>query len=296
MNNFAMVLKPQDVLVLLKLVVIREKPWSYSKLANQLGMSPAEVHAAVKRLRAARLLDQEGERLVPNRRNLSEFLAFGLRYVFIPERGEMTRGMPTLYAAPPLDDLIVASTDPIPVWPDREGEARGSSFSPLYKSVPKAARADPALYELLVLVDAVRGGQARERALAVAELHRRLDSDKALAKEGMREVPDTLLIAGSIPVSRAELQALTRKHHIRRLQLFGSAARGELHPDSDIDLLVEFEKGKAPSLWKMVGLEDEFSALFGGRRVDLATPVILENPYRRRTIEPDLTVLIDEAA
>jgi len=59
-------------------------------------------------------------------------------------------------------------------WPDPMGETRGSSFSPLYKSVPKAARNDKALYELLVLVDAIRGGRARERELAIKEIKRRL--------------------------------------------------------------------------------------------------------------------------
>jgi predicted nucleotidyltransferase len=89
---------------------------------------------------------------------------------------------------------------------------------------------------------------------------------------------------------------MARKHHIRRLQLFGSAARGELRPDSDIDLMVEFEQGEGPSLWEMVGVQEEFSELFGGRPVDLATPAILENPYRRQSIERDLKVLVDEAA
>ncbi len=107
---------------------------------------------------------------------------------------------------------------------------------------------------------------------------------------------EMIVIGEGIEVPRAALQALARKYHIRRLSLFGSAARGELRPDSDIDLLVEFEEGKGPSLWGMVEVQEQFSRLFGGRPVDLVTPVILENPFRRRTIEPDLKVLIDEAA
>lgn len=169
-----MILKPQDVLVLLKLIVIREKTWSYSKLSVELGMSPAEVHAAAKRLQVAQLGVRKDDRLVPNIRNLSEFLAHGLRYVFVPDRGELTRGMPTLYAAPPLQDVIVPSEEPMPVWPDPHGEVRGASFSPLYKSAPTAARADPELYELLVLVDAIRGGRARERELAIRKMKKRL--------------------------------------------------------------------------------------------------------------------------
>jgi predicted nucleotidyltransferase len=80
---------------------------------------------------------------------------------------------------------------------------------------------------------------------------------------------------------------------VRRLGLFGSAARGELTPESDIDLLVEFEAGKAPSLWAEPEMRDAFGALFGGRRVDLVPPEVLENPYRRKTILRDLKVLYE---
>lgn len=60
------------------------------------------------------------------------------------------------------------------MWPDPEGDTRGNEFSPLYKSVPKAARKDMKLYELLALVDAVRDGRAREREIAIRELKARL--------------------------------------------------------------------------------------------------------------------------
>lgn len=170
-----MVLKPQDVLVALKLVAMGEKPWSYAWLAVQLGMSPSQLHAAVKRARAAQLAVRKGDMIVPHIRNLEEFLVHGLRYIFVPEQGEMTRGIPTAHAAPPLKQHFVSSGEPPPVWPDPEGEARGSSFSPLYSLAPKAARSDAKLYELLVLVDAIRGGRAREREIAIKELKKRLE-------------------------------------------------------------------------------------------------------------------------
>jgi uncharacterized protein len=94
-------------------------------------------------------------------------------------------------------------------------------------------------------------------------------------------------------VPRARLSALCRKYHVRRLGLFGSAARGELAPESDIDLLVEFEPGKAPSLWAEPEMREAFSALFGGRRVDLVPPEVLQNPYRRKAILRDLRVLYE---
>jgi hypothetical protein len=81
--------------------------------------------------------------------------------------------MPTAHAAPPLEGQIIEGDLP-PVWPDAEGKVRGVTFEPLHKAAPKAARKDPALYELLALIDAVRDGRVRERQLAEKELSARL--------------------------------------------------------------------------------------------------------------------------
>jgi len=169
-----MVLKPQDILVLLKLIAVGKINWSYNILSVSLGMSPSEVHAAIKRSLAAGLAVRHDGRIVPNIRNLEEFLIHGLKYVFVPDRGELSRGIPTIYAAGPLKDKYVPANEPPPVWPDPAGTVRGMAFSPLYKSVPKAACQDQALYELLVLIDALRGGRAREREAATAEIKNRL--------------------------------------------------------------------------------------------------------------------------
>ncbi len=170
-----MVLKPQDVLVLAKLVVIGGDEWSYGRMATALWMSPSEVHAGVKRLIKARLASVQQDRITPNARNLESFLLYGLLYVFVPDLGEITRGMPTGYAGPVLSPFFHTGEDLPPVWPDPDGEVRGQSFSPLYKSVPKAAREDHRLYELLSLIDAIRGGRARERQVAYDEIKKRMD-------------------------------------------------------------------------------------------------------------------------
>jgi len=169
-----MVLKPQDLLVLLKLVAIGRRTWTYSALANDLGMSPSEVHAALKRALTARLAVEQGQTIVPVISALQDFLAHGVQYAFVPDRGELTRGMPTAHAVAPLRDALAPSTEPPPVWPDPEGEVRGLAFSPLYSSAPRAARRDEKLYTLLALVDAVRGGRARERKLALKMLDEQL--------------------------------------------------------------------------------------------------------------------------
>ena len=284
-------LKPQDILFLLKLVVLGETPWTFNGIAADLGMSASEVHAAARRAVAAQLACREGPAIRPNRRNLEEFLLHGIRYAFAPDLGALTRGIPTAHAAAPLADHFPAGSEPPPVWPDPKGEVRGEAFSPLYRSVPVAARRDPALYGLLALVDAIRGGRARERALGMKELKQRLAASggrPAVPTAGKR---DTLVIGGALEVSRAALRKLAQRYHIRRLVLFGSAARGELRPDSDIDLLVEFDSGAAPSLGGMVEIQDAFSTLLGGRKVDIVTPTILDNPYRRRAIEKDMQEL-----
>lgn len=168
-----MSLKSQDVLVVLKLAARPDVAWSYPRLAADLSMSASEVHASVRRATRSGLL-QPDDRHTPNRKAVLEFLVHGLKYVFPAERGGFTRGLPTAHAAPPLRDQFATSDDPSPVWPDPDGTVRGEEFEPLYRSVPKAARADERLYELLALVDALRGGRARERELAVKELRARL--------------------------------------------------------------------------------------------------------------------------
>lgn len=170
-NILSLVLKPQDAVVLLKLVVTGER-WTYPSLAESLGMSASEVHAAVARAKQSGLYDEH--RRMPNNKALAEFIVHGLRYVFPAERGPLTRGLPTAHAAPPLNGKIHSDEGPPPVWPDPEGTVRGEELRPLYRSVPTAARRDPALYELLALVDAIRAGRARERKLAAAELQARL--------------------------------------------------------------------------------------------------------------------------
>jgi hypothetical protein len=167
-----MVLKPQDILILLKLVASRAIEWSYPSLAHDLYMSVSEVHAGIKRAGAARLMDLQ--RRVPLRKALEEFLIHGVKYAFPPTRGGLVRGMPTGYAGPPLVDLVVQPNEPPPVWPYLEGQVRGHEFSPLYKSVPIAAAKDEGLYEFLTLVDAIREGRAREKKLAIEEIKARL--------------------------------------------------------------------------------------------------------------------------
>jgi len=83
-----------------------------------------------------------------------------------------------------------------------------------------------------------------------------------------------------ITVDRRSLAEFCRKHHIRRLALFGSALRDDFGPESDVDVLVEFESSHTPGLFGIARLERELSALFGGRKVNLRTPEDLSRYFR----------------
>lgn len=161
-------MKGQDILVLLKLLASGRQPWSYPQLAVSLEMSASEVHAAVKRCSEAGLYNPETRQ--PRRKALQEFLVHGLRYVFPAQLGAPVQGLPTSFAAPPLNRKIRFDTSEIPVMPLAGGPARGPEIRPLYRSAPAAAAKDPQLYELLAVLDALRSGRARERKLAVDAL------------------------------------------------------------------------------------------------------------------------------
>lgn len=177
-----MVLKPQDVYVALKIAAAKSQRPPYAQLAAELGMSPSEVHASVKRAQFAHLLHGAELGGRPNVSALEEFLVHGLKYAFPATRGEFTRGTPTSYAAEPLRSVIAQINEPVPVWPSPQGKERGVAFEPLYKTAPSAAMRDPAFYEYLALADTLRDGRSRERKLAEQELHRRLRSSGAQSK------------------------------------------------------------------------------------------------------------------
>jgi hypothetical protein len=167
-------LKPQDVVVALKLCTYPDARPAMSVIANDLSLSPSEVHGAIGRLRASRLLHGPNLKDRPNISALEEFLIHGLKYAFPAKHGEVTRGIPTSYAAEPLKGEVSMSNDLPLVWPWRDGNTRGIGLEPLYKNVPQAALRDPNLYRFLALVDAIRDGRARERKIAERDLVRRL--------------------------------------------------------------------------------------------------------------------------
>ena len=168
-------MRPQDIVILLKIVALNQSPWRQPDLAHQLSISQAEVSESLYRSFVAGLIDNSKKKV--HAKSLYDFLIYGLKYVFPQRPGAIVKGMPTAHSALPLSKSIRASSV-IYVWPDDDGSLRGEAIEPLYPSVPKAAKLDSSFYELLALVDAIRIGKAREYQIAASELKKRILKDE----------------------------------------------------------------------------------------------------------------------
>ncbi len=91
-------------------------------------------------------------------------------------------------------------------------------------------------------------------------------------------------LSAKIDLDREEVADFCRRHHIRKLSLFGSVLRDDFRPDSDIDVLIEFEPGHVVGLIRLAGMELELSNLVG-RKVDLRTPGDLSRYFRQEVLE-----------
>ena len=163
-------MRPQDVVILLKIATLKDKVWYGKNLYTTLFISPSEVSESLNRSMIAGLLDAGKRKLM--RQAFLEFLEHGLKYVYPQQPGALVRGMPTAHSAPPLNKII--QSQEFYVWPDPLGEQRGQAIEPLHPGVVEAARLDAELYELLSLIDALRIGRIRERAIAIQELSNRI--------------------------------------------------------------------------------------------------------------------------
>lgn len=163
-------MKPQDILLLLKLICLNGIAWNQKPVAEALAMSQSEVSEAVARMKYAGLLDTKGKKVL--RLAFMEFLQYGIRYTFPQRPGAIVRGVPTSHSANPLKNQI--NSNEHYVWKYGKGTVRGQNIAPLYPSAVEAALKDEALHELLALVDALRVGRARERELAIQLLKERI--------------------------------------------------------------------------------------------------------------------------
>ena len=91
------------------------------------------------------------------------------------------------------------------------------------------------------------------------------------------------MIQKAIPATPEQIAQFCRRHHIRKLSFFGSVLREDFGPDSDVDVLVEWEPGHTPG-WDIVSIADELGELFGGRKVDMINPKFIKARLRNRIL------------
>lgn len=163
-------LKPQDVLILLKIVALDEQSWFHHTIAKELGISQSEVSQSLNRSEYAGLIDEARKKV--NKLAFTEFLIHGVGYAFPQQPGALVRGILTAHSAEPLNKIIQA-TDKY-VWPYAKGVERGQAIEPLYPTAVEASLKDKYLYELLTLVDAIRVGRVREKDMAKRELEKKI--------------------------------------------------------------------------------------------------------------------------
>ena len=137
-----------------------------------MGMSASSVSESLERCKKAQLVDRHKKKV--NVLALQEFLIHGIAYVFPVEAGRAGRGMPTHVSASPIQEHLTNGTESY-VWHYAKGTARGQQIEPLYATVPEAAMRDDELYKLLVIVDTLRMGRAREKEIAIEELTQRIN-------------------------------------------------------------------------------------------------------------------------
>jgi hypothetical protein len=164
-------MKPQDILILLKLLSVESTEWRYATFAQSLHMSTSTIFAALKRAELSGLYHKNTRTV--HREALLEFLLFGLKYVFPVGLGKVAKGIPTAHSANPLAQFIVSESD-IYVWKSANGTVRGHTIEPLYITIPQLAKEDSQLYEILTLIDALRVGKAREKQLATTLLTQKI--------------------------------------------------------------------------------------------------------------------------
>lgn len=163
-------LKPQDIVILLKIIALGDSSWYHHTIAEDLNMSQSEVSQSLNRSKYAGLIDSTKKKV--NKLAFTELLLNGISYVFPQQPGPIVRGLLTAHSAQPLNKIINSNENY--VWPYAKGLDRGQAIVPLYSTAVQASLKDQNLYELLTLVDAIRVGRTREKELAKTELKKRL--------------------------------------------------------------------------------------------------------------------------
>ena len=180
MSDKQVVLRPIDVVLLLKRITPAGYKMNGKQLAESLGISPAEVSISMERNRLARLVDADKSRV--NVLSLKDFIVFGIRYCFPVQPGALVRGIPTASSANPVSKTISSNGEKY-VWSDPTGTVLGQGIVPLYGNAVFAAKKDADMHALLSIVDSFRIGKSREIKAASMELDKYLDQYARLEQQ-----------------------------------------------------------------------------------------------------------------
>ncbi len=162
-----MILKPQDTLLLIKYWSLKQQGEARNVrgIAEAIGISPGEISKGTQRLVASHLVVERSGDIFAETGAMLEWLSYGVRYAYPYESIGFGRGMATSWNCPALKSEVVS---PVPawVWQTVGGDTEGLLVKPVHQSVPLAASRDIFLYQVMSLVEAIRGGKPRELAIA----------------------------------------------------------------------------------------------------------------------------------
>jgi hypothetical protein len=163
-------MRPQDIVILLKLVSLKDQTWQFRDISSGLFIPISEISVSLKRSEKAGLYHSETKTL--HRQSLMEFIQYGFKYVFPTLPGTILTGVPTAHSHSFYKSTF--KTEQLYVWPFEDGKERGLAIEPLHPNVPKAALKDENLYRLLASMDILRVGKVREQKMAIEELKKNI--------------------------------------------------------------------------------------------------------------------------
>ncbi|WP_291403210.1 hypothetical protein [Daejeonella sp.] len=159
-------MRPQDIVVLLKLIIDSEQDLRIKNLSSKLFISSSEISESLNRSAIAKLIDPLNRTV--NKEAFLLFLEHGFPYVFPAKLGSLTKGHFTAHSESSL--YLSFSSEEKLVWPDLQGKEKGSSIQPLYPNITKAILTDRLLYKLLALCDIIRIGNTADKSKAVWQI------------------------------------------------------------------------------------------------------------------------------
>ncbi|MDA3616686.1 hypothetical protein [Polluticaenibacter yanchengensis] len=152
-------IRPQDIVVLLKLIVDSDTKYTQLQLAADLAISLSEVSESLERSKFSGLLSDDKQTV--NRQALLDIIIYSIQYIFPVKPLGFVKGMPTAHSYTGFESQFLSEQKY--VWPHAEGTAIGLEVQPLYPNQAEAAKKDEELYKILAAIDMIRLGRKREQ-------------------------------------------------------------------------------------------------------------------------------------